>query len=168
MIDIKEAIRVGKSRLDIALLMILTLCSLLVISGGFLAAFGQVQIAFPQNSALAVVGTLLTVSGIAGMFYCRHYLGRFWTAETNLRKDHRIIDTGPYRLVRHPIYTFAILMYIGFGLVFSSPWNAAFVRVIVTAYILKTNDEDFFLEKNLPGYREYKLHVPYRLVPRLW
>jgi len=167
-VDIQEAIRAKKSRLDMALLMIMTLCSLVLISIGFLASFGQLRIVFLQNLTVAFIGTFLLVLGIAGMFYCRHYLGEIWTAETNLTKDHQIIDTGPYRFVRHPIYTFAILMYIGFGLVFLSSGSALLVGVIVAAYILKTKDEDIFLERNLPGYREYKSHIRYHLVPYLW
>ncbi len=167
-VDIREAIRVKKSRLDMVLLVVLTLCSLTLIGIGFLASFGQLQIVFLQNLTIAFIGTVLSIGGIVGMFYCRHYLGKYWTAETNLAGDHQIIDTGPYRFVRHPIYTFAILTYIGFGLVFLSSWSCLLVGVIVTAYVLKTKDEDAFLEKNLLGYREYKLRVQHRLVPGLW
>jgi protein-S-isoprenylcysteine O-methyltransferase Ste14 len=167
-IDIKEAIRVKKSRLDVFLLMVMTICSLALISIGFLTSFGQLQIAFPENPMVVFTGTFLSISGIVGMFYCRHYLGKFWTAETNLTRDHQIIDTSPYHFVRHPIYTFAILMYIGFGLVFLSQWSALSAGVIVAAYILKTKDEDSFLEKNLLGYREYKARVRYRLIPPIW
>ena len=167
-VDIREAIRAKKSRLDMVLLIVMTLCSLVLIGTGFLASFGQLQIVFLQGSTITLTGTVLSIGGIAGMFYCRHYLGKYWTAETNLARDHQIIDTGPYRFVRHPIYTFAILMYIGLGLVFLSRGNVLMVGVIVTAYILKTKDEDTFLEKNLLGYREYKLRVRYCLIPHLW
>jgi protein-S-isoprenylcysteine O-methyltransferase Ste14 len=167
-IDIKEAIRAKRSRLDIALLPVMAFCSLVLISMGVLASLGQLSIVFLQYPALTLSGTVLVILGIIGMFYCRHYLGRFWTAETNLAKDHQIIDTGPYRFVRHPIYTFAILMYSGFGLAFPSRWSVLFVGLIVAAYVLKTKDEDTFLGKNLSGYREYMFRVRYCLVPGLW
>jgi protein-S-isoprenylcysteine O-methyltransferase Ste14 len=167
-IDIKEALQSKNSRLDAPLLIIMALCSLVIISIGLLTSLKLLQIIFLQNPAVVFAGTLCIVLGIIGMFYCRYYLGKFWTAETNVSKEHKIIDTGPYRLVRHPIYTFAILMYIGSGLVFLSQWTIPFAVVIIAAYILKTKDEDLFLEKNLPGYREYKLRVRYRLLPGLW
>ena len=167
-VDIREAMRAKKSRLDMVLLIVMALCSLVLIGTGFLASFGQLQIVFLQNLTVIFIGTCLSIFGIVGMFYCRHYLGKFWTAETNLSSDHQIIDTGPYRLVRHPIYTFAILMYIGFGLVFFSQWSILFTGMMITAYMLKTNDEDNFLEKSLSGYREYKIRVRYHLVPGLW
>jgi protein-S-isoprenylcysteine O-methyltransferase Ste14 len=167
-VNITEALRAKKSRLDMVLLIVMALCSLVLIGTGFLASFGQLQIVFLQNLTVVFIGTCLSIFGIVGMFYCRHYLGKFWTAETNLARDHQIIDTGPYRFVRHPIYTFAIIMYIGFCLVFLSQWSVLFTGLIITAYVLKTKDEDGFLEKNLSGYREYKSRVRYCLMPHLW
>lgn len=167
-IDVKESLRAHNSRLDPVLLIIISLCSFVIIVLAFLTNFGLLKAFFSQSSGVIFAGTLLTILSIAGMFYCRHYLGRFWTAETNLNKNHQIVDTGPYHFVRHPIYTFAILMYLGLGLVFLSPWNMFFVAIIITAYILKTKDEDTFLARNLSGYREYKVRIRYRLVPGLW
>ncbi|HET9911346.1 MAG TPA: isoprenylcysteine carboxylmethyltransferase family protein [Anaerolineales bacterium] len=168
MIDIKESIRAKISRFDIALLIIISLCSLVIIASAFLTSFGLLEAFFLQSLFVTFIGTLLTIWGIVGMFCCRHYLGKYWTAETNLDRDHQIIDTGPYRFVRHPIYTFAIIMYIGFCMVFLSLWSAFFTGLIIIAYILKTKDEDGFLEKNLLGYREYKSRVRYCLIPHLW
>lgn len=168
MIDVKESIRAKISRFDTALLIIISLCSLVIIASAFLTSFGLLDAFFLQSLLVTFIGALLTILGIAGMFCCRHYLGKFWTAETNLTKDHQIIDTGPYHLVRHPIYTFAILMYAGFCMVFLSLWSAFFTGLIIIAYILKTKDEDGFLEESLSGYREYKLRVRYHLVPGLW
>ncbi|HEX2993319.1 MAG TPA: isoprenylcysteine carboxylmethyltransferase family protein [Anaerolineales bacterium] len=168
MIDIKESLRIRNSRPDSVLLIIISFCSFVTIVLAFLTNFGLLKAFFPQRPTVIFAGTLLTILGIAGMFYCRHYLGKFWTAETNLHKNHQIVDTGPYRFVRHPIYTFAILMYLGLGLTFLSPENLLFVAAIIAAYILKTNDEDAFLAKNLLGYREYKSRIRYRLIPGLW
>ena len=166
--DIRESINSKNSRLDSALLIVIALCSVGLMGIGVLANLGRLRIILSQNWAVTFTGMLFSVSGIMGMFYCRHHLGAFWTAEINLSKSHQIIDTGPYRLVRHPIYAFAILMYIGLGLAFLSLWTMILAGIIVVAYILKTKDEDNFLEKNLSGYREYKLRVRYLLAPGLW
>ncbi len=168
LIDIKESLRSRNSYLDRALLSLMTLCSLVAIGIGFLVSFQLLHIVFLESFVILLIGTLLTILSIAGMFYCRSYLGKFWTAETKVAKDHQIIDIGPYHFARHPIYTFAILMYIGFGLVFLSQWSTPLAVAMIIMYILKAKDEDAFLEKNLPGYREYKLHVRYYLVPGLW
>lgn len=168
MIDIQESIRAGNSRIDTALLVVLSLCSFVILALAFLTNLGRLKALMPQSLAAAITGTLLTLLGIAGMFYCRHYLGRFWTAETNLDINHQIVDTGPYRCVRHPIYSFAILMYIGFGMVFLSAWNVPFVMLTVAAYVLKTRDEDAFLARSLPGYQGYQSRVHYHLFPGVW
>jgi len=167
-IDIRESINSKNSRLDTALLIVIALCSVGIIGIGVLASLGLLPIILSQNLAMTFTGMLFSVLGIMGMFYCRLHLGNFWTAEINLSKSHQIIDTGPYSFVRHPIYAFAILMYIGLGLAFLSQWIMILEGIIVVAYLLKTKDEDNFLENNLSGYREYKLRVRYLLVPGLW
>jgi len=109
-----------------------------------------------------------SVIGIVGMFYCRHYLGRFWTAETTLMSGHQVVNRGPYGVVRHPIYSFAIAMYVGVGIVFPVWWNLLLVSAIAGAYALKAREEDRFLEEKLEGYREYKERVRYRIIPWVW
>ncbi|MBN2005496.1 MAG: isoprenylcysteine carboxylmethyltransferase family protein [Anaerolineae bacterium] len=168
LVDIRASIRSGNSRLDGVLLIVLSLCSAGVIGAGVFVNLGLTEMILSQNPIIVFVGTIFTISGIAGMFYCRHYLGRFWTAETNLSKEHQIIDTGPYHTVRHPIYTFAILMYIGLELVFLSLWTVSLTGVTIVAYVLKAKDEDHYLEQNLPGYCDYQSRVRYRLIPGLW
>lgn len=167
-VDIQTSLRLKSSRIDTVALIAIFLCSIGVISTGILASLKLSSIALAENLTATCIGTVLSISGIIGMFYCRHYLGKFWTAETNLSNNHQVIDTGPYHFLRHPIYTFAILMNIGLGLVFLWQWNVVLTSVIAVAYILKTNDEDHYLEQNLVGYQEYKRRVRYRLVPGLW
>ena len=166
--DIAESFHSKKSRLDPILMLLITVFSFALIGMIMLGSLGIFQILFIQNLFMVLIGMLLAISSILGMFACRRYLGKYWTAEINLAESHQIIDTGPYRIVRHPIYTFAILMYIGLGLVFLTFWTAILVGGIMTAYILKTNDEDAYLQQNLTGYRAYVLHTRYRLVPGLW
>jgi protein-S-isoprenylcysteine O-methyltransferase Ste14 len=120
------------------------------------------------NAAIAVLGTILTLLGMGGAVFCRRYLGRFWTAETTVQPNHLIVEGGPYSYVRHPIYTGAILMYIGTALVFPTWWNIIATLLIILAYILKTLDEDLYLEGNLTGYTDYQRRVPYRLIPKVW
>ena len=129
---------------------------------------GLVPLELPRRWVVVAGGWLLSVIGIVGMFYCRHYLGRFWTAETTLMDGHQVVDTGPYGVVRHPIYSFAIVMYVGVGIVFPVWWNLLLVLGIVGAYALKAQEEDGFLEEKLEGYRGYKERVRYRIIPWVW
>jgi protein-S-isoprenylcysteine O-methyltransferase Ste14 len=102
------------------------------------------------------------------MFHCRTVLGSFWTAETALTNQHQVVDEGPYGVVRHPIYSFAILMYAGVGLTFFSWWNCLLAGLVVLGYFLKSNVEDQFLKENLPGYGEYSQRVKQRIIPGVW
>jgi protein-S-isoprenylcysteine O-methyltransferase Ste14 len=111
---------------------------------------------------------LLTSLGIWGTGYCRKVLGRAWTARTQSDPGQELVDIGPYGVVRHPIYAFAILMYAGLGLAFPVWWIALAALLVVAGYILKTWDEDTYLCKHLPGYAAYARRVPSRLIPGLW
>lgn len=167
-VDIQNSLRSKISRLDTLLLIVISICSTGAISASCLASFKLLPIVLSQSWTVAFIGMSLSTLGILGMFYCRHYLGKFWRAETHLSNQHQIIDTGPYRLIRHPIYTFAILMHIGLGLAFLSVWVVLFAGAASLAYIFKTKEEDLYLEQNLTGYREYKQRVRYYLLPGFW
>lgn len=117
---------------------------------------------------LILLGALLVLIGIGGTFFSRAYLGQFWTAEAVVRTDHRLIDTGPYGIVRHPIYTFAILLYVGTALAFLNGWTLLIAGGIAAAYVIKARLEDRLLQASLPGYAEYSQQVRYRLLLGVW
>jgi protein-S-isoprenylcysteine O-methyltransferase Ste14 len=154
--DIFQSMRARTNRLDTALMLVILLCSLVAGVAGLLFSLGLDPAAVFHSLVVSSLGCLCVILGIAGMFYCRRALGRFWTAETTLLAEHQVVTGGPYRLVRHPIYSCAILMYLGWGLVFPAWWNLLAVGMAIGAYALKAWDEDRFLEQGLPGYREYR------------
>lgn len=163
--DIRKSVQ-ESGHLDTALMLTIALGSLALAASGLEIASGWVQVS--QSLWLAGIGALLTLLGVAGTFYCRHALGAMWTAETTLQSNHQIVDSGPYGIVRHPIYSTVIVMYVGIALTFAS-WSATIaVTVIVLAYVLKARLEDNFLAEQLPGYREYKTKVRFRLIPGIW
>lgn len=83
-------------------------------------------------------------------------------------EDQRVIDTGPYAVVRHPMYAGAIPMYICMPLALGSYWAVlAFVPLCVIM-IFRTLNEEEVLGRDLPGYSEYREKVRYRLVPFVW
>ncbi len=168
--DIRKALAAG-NRLDAVMMGLISLAGAVVIVIGAAICLGYIRVhtaAYAYDPALSALGTLVTLAGTAGTYYCRHHLGRFWTAENALVEDHQIVDSGPYGLVRHPIYTSAIVMYVGTAMVFTTWWVWIACAVAITAYVVKTADEDRFLAANLPGYDEYSGRVRYRLVPGLW
>jgi protein-S-isoprenylcysteine O-methyltransferase Ste14 len=165
-LDIQQSIRSANSRLDTALMLGMTLGAFLLLINAFIITFrGEI---IQGNWFLALSGCVMVMVGVAGMFHCRTVLGRFWTAETSLRKEHQVVENGPYRMVRHPIYSFAILMYAGLGILFLAWWNLLLAGVMILGYVLKSSVEDQFLEKNLPGYHEYRQRVRWRILPGVW
>jgi protein-S-isoprenylcysteine O-methyltransferase Ste14 len=83
-------------------------------------------------------------------------------------EDQKIISTGPYAFVRHPMYGGSFPILIGTPLGLGSWWGLSALIVFVPALIWRLVDEESFLRKNLPGYREYTDKVRYRLVPYVW
>ncbi len=167
--DVRKALA-ARMFLDAGLMAVMAVLTLVLIATGLLLALGRTAaLPWADNWTVVPAGTLLTLAGATGTFYARHYLGRFWTAETTVAADHRIIDHGPYGVVRHPIYTAAIAMYLGGGLAFATWWGFAAALVVVVGYVLKTRLEDGFLADQMaPAYAEYRRRVRYRLVPGVW
>jgi protein-S-isoprenylcysteine O-methyltransferase Ste14 len=60
---------------------------------------------WPTSLPLVIAGLVLEVAGVAFAIVAREYLGAMWSGLVTIKEDHRIIQTGPYRIVRHPIYT---------------------------------------------------------------
>jgi protein-S-isoprenylcysteine O-methyltransferase Ste14 len=82
--------------------------------------------------------------------------------------DQKVISTGPYALVRHPLYAGALVMLAAAPVALGSWWGLLVFLVVVPVLIWRLLDEEKFLERNLAGYIEYKTKVRYRLIPYVW
>src|SRR5262249_51966981 len=80
----------------------------------------------------------------------------------------RVISTGPYALIRHPMYAGALVMIVGVALALGSWWALAFLPFTILVLIWRILDEEQLLKRDLPGYTEYTHSMRYRLVPHLW
>jgi protein-S-isoprenylcysteine O-methyltransferase Ste14 len=93
-------------------------------------------------------------------------------AETTVRiqtdRGHSVVESGPYRIVRHPMYVGAILMYLATSLILGSVWALALAGLLAALFIWRTALEDRTLRRELSGYEEYAARTRYRLVPGLW
>jgi len=93
-------------------------------------------------------------------------------AESTVRiqtdRGHTVVTSGPYRLVRHPMYVGAMLMGLGNSLVWGSVWALLLTGVLILLFIWRTAREDQTLRQELPGYAEYATHTRYRLLPGVW
>lgn len=168
MADIRETlVKASNSRLDRLLVIVLAFSIVPLFVTTLAAAAGWVV--FSQQEILAAVGWLVAAGGLAAAFHARHFLGRFWTAITTVQRNHLVIDRGPYGIVRHPIYTATIAIYLGTLMVFPGLWTAFLFIVLTVAYGLKALDEERFLMQHLgAAYASYSQRVRYRLVPGIW
>jgi protein-S-isoprenylcysteine O-methyltransferase Ste14 len=83
-------------------------------------------------------------------------------------RGHRVVSTGPYRLVRHPMYAGAVSAFFGIPLLLGSWWGVALAPVLCAALAARAVLEERELEAGLEGYAEYKMTVRYRLIPFVW
>ena len=83
-------------------------------------------------------------------------------------RGHQVVTTGPYQVVRHPMYVGIIIAVLNVPLALGSWWALLPAAFIVILFIVRTALEDRTLMEELPGYQEYAQQVGYRLLPRIW
>jgi protein-S-isoprenylcysteine O-methyltransferase Ste14 len=116
---------------------------------------------------VALAGDVLVGFGFLGVFFVFRE-NSFTSATIELAPDQKVISTGPYTLVRHPMYAAALVMLLGIPIALGSWWGVPVIVAILPALIWRLLDEEKFLAENLPGYPEYQARVRYRLIPRVW
>ena len=129
-------------------------------------AVGLVAEGWPHDVAgtLKVIGGVLAFAGGFVIFLAARSLGSNLTPYPRPLESGRVRDTGPYRVVRHPIYSGGALFFVGYGLAFS-PWAFALALVLTVVWGLKARVEERFLRARYPGYAEYSSRTRHRLVP---
>ena len=85
-----------------------------------------------------------------------------------VQENQKVIDTGLYGIIRHPMYTATIFLFLSIPLVLGSLFSFLIFLVYPTIIIMRISNEEKFLESQLDGYAEYKKKVKYRLVPFVW
>ena len=116
-----------------------------------------------QHSVLAYqtafysVGLALTVAGLAFAVWARFFLGRNWSAGVQVKDDHQLVRRGPYRFVRHPIYTGILVAFLGTTLA-QDQWRSALALVLMLAGLLyKLRVEERFMTETFgEAYRDYR------------
>jgi len=115
----------------------------------------------------ALAGDVLVLLGWLGIFFVFRE-NSFSSATIELASDQRVISTGPYAWMRHPMYAAALVMLLGIPIALGSSWGVLIVVAMLPVLIWRLLDEERFLVRNLPGYAEYQRRVRYRLLPPIW
>jgi protein-S-isoprenylcysteine O-methyltransferase Ste14 len=115
------------------------------------------------------IETAAVVAAIGVVYWCAA-ANHFLSARSRIQSErgHTVVQHGPYRFVRHPMYASRIVLTMGVALILGS-WIALVPALLIALLlVLRTSLEDRLLTTELPGYRQYAEHVPERLVPGLW
>ncbi|WP_435152356.1 methyltransferase family protein [Haladaptatus sp. DFWS20] len=126
------------------------------------------QLPFPSFTFWFGIATILF--GVGVRRYAVWTLGRYFSTTVTVDSTDEVIDTGPYRLVRHPSYTGRLLSVVGLGMATGNWLSFAFVSLAgIVGYGYRISIEERALREELGDeYHEYAADTPYRLVPKIW
>jgi protein-S-isoprenylcysteine O-methyltransferase Ste14 len=99
----------------------------------------------PANSVLQGIGIAVELAGFALAVWARRTLGSNWSGEVRIAAGHQLVRTGPYKTIRHPIYTAVLAMYLGILLVSGQVHAIVGLAIIVLAYLRKIRMEETIL-----------------------
>lgn len=120
----------------------------------------------PVPLGVTVFGAVLMVSGEVLFAFAKRE-NEFFSSTVRIQgeRGHRVCDTGPYRIVRHPGYLGMLMSLLAFPLVMNSYWAFVPAMVAATLLVVRTALEDRFLMAQLSGYEEYAIKTKWRLMP---
>src|SRR6516164_1251316 len=121
----------------------------------------------PVPTAICLVGDVLVAVGL-GVVVLVVIKNSYAAATVQVEAGQKVVSTGLYGLVRHPMYTGNVIMMIGIPLALGSYWGLVFVIPGLLVLAVRIRDEEGLLEQELRGYSEYERQVHYRLLPYVW
>jgi protein-S-isoprenylcysteine O-methyltransferase Ste14 len=138
----------------------------------FLLADGDLPIGplnnqfLPHRLSIALLGAALVVAGIGFAIWARRHLGKNWSAEVTIREEHKLIRSGPYKYIRHPIYTGLLAAVLGTAIVVSEYRALVSLAIFVIGWTLKAKKEEGFLALEFgPTFEEHKRLTGFFLPP---
>jgi len=121
----------------------------------------------PRNPLATTIALAFTVAGIAFAIWARFYLGQNWSSVVTIKVDHELIRTGPYRWVRHPIYSGLLLALFGTALAKGKPIGLIAVLLFFLGFWIKSRMEERFMLKTFGAeYEDYSRSTG-ALIPKL-
>jgi protein-S-isoprenylcysteine O-methyltransferase Ste14 len=146
------------------------------LSGFVLAFFAWLAFMSWDASRAGFAAVPAWLQAVGGLLILVDTAGTWWTFRENafaapvvkIQRGQRVIDTGPYALVRHPMYASALPLFVGLPLLLGSWWGLVLAAPLVLGVAWRTVHEERVLRAELPGYDDYAARVRYRFVPLLW
>ena len=138
----------------------------------FLAGFIVAGLGFRFNwyslpTWASIVG--MTLFLIAYLLYAEVLRENTYLSRTiEIQENQKVIDTGLYAIVRHPMYSVTLLLFLSMPIVLGSVYSFVIFLAYPFIIVKRLKNEEELLEKELDGYKEYKAKVKYRLIPFIW
>jgi protein-S-isoprenylcysteine O-methyltransferase Ste14 len=148
--------------------------SVLIVLAAFLLFSNQLQWGplsrrfLPDHPAVFFAGVALTMIGVCFAIWARYHLGAYWSGTVTIKQDHRLIRTGPYAVVRHPIYAGILFGMLGTAVAVGELRGVLAVLLFFAAFSIKIRLEECWLLQEIgPEYEQYR-HEVRGLIPFLY
>jgi len=125
------------------------------------------RVVLPHTLGTAIIADVIVLVGFVIAVWARVVLGGNWSSRVTLKENHELIQRGPYRLVRHPIYSGLLVMILGTAVMVGHVSGFVAVPICFGGFWIKLRQEEALLTRRLPGYSEYMARTK-ALVPFLF
>ena len=145
--------------------------SILLIAGYFLLirdhrlAYPLSARVIPRMEIIAWAGVVLCLAGLSFCIWARAILGRNWSGAVTLKEEHELIERGPYRLVRHPIYSGLLAMFLATAIVLGHVGGIIGLVLVFISFWIKLSDEERVMLKQFPDQYAAYQHRVKRIIP---
>ena len=133
----------------------------------FLSLFIQSTTTITNNILLGIIGIIICLMGLVLALWARTTLGRNWGMPMTLRKEHQLVMSGPYSLIRHPIYTAFLLMMLGSiftsGIIWLIPLIGAGIYFVTSAKLEEKDMLEKFSKEYIAYKKRTKMFIPFLL-----
>lgn len=147
--------------------MVVKLSGLMFLAGFIVAGLGFRFHWFALPQSVAIGGAVVFL--VAYILYAEVLRENTYLSRTiQVQENQKVIDTGLYGIVRHPMYSVTLLLFLAMPIVLGSIYSFMIFLAYPFIIVRRIKGEEEFLEKELDGYREYKQKVKYRLIPFVW
>jgi protein-S-isoprenylcysteine O-methyltransferase len=163
----KRAVRKEFGRARLLQVLLLVAAFLLYFNSSFAPGFFAERVV-PLSSAAEIIGLALTLAGLLFAGWARFFLGRNWSGSITIKEDHQLMQSGPYAIVRHPIYSGLLFALLGTAIAFGRLRNFLGLVLATIAWRLKSLVEERYMTEQFGAeYTNYKRRVK-ALVPFIW
>ncbi len=138
-------------------------CIVLVVIPPLDFRFGWSSMPWP----VSIVGDALVAFSFY-VFYLVAKVNTYAAANIRVEEGQRVVSSGVYAVVRHPMYFAALFLFVGIPIALGSWWGLLLVPVFVAILVVRILNEEKLLVRDLPGYADYTHKVRYRLIPGIW